>query len=65
LPIVGQAPGWDNVYLATGGEKKGILLTLHAATLCYRVSMSQIVPRPLIERRERTFEIPIGRTMLH
>jgi glycine oxidase len=27
LPIVGQAPGWDNVYLATGGEKKGILLS--------------------------------------
>src|SRR5262245_2037296 len=27
LPIVGQAPGWENVYLATGGEKKGILLS--------------------------------------
>jgi len=27
LPIVGPAPGWDNVYLATGGEKKGILLS--------------------------------------
>jgi len=27
LPIVGQAPGWDNVYLATGAEKKGILLS--------------------------------------
>jgi glycine oxidase len=27
LPIVGQAPGWDNVYLVTGGEKKGILLS--------------------------------------
>jgi glycine oxidase len=26
LPIVGKAPGWDNVYLATGGRKKGILL---------------------------------------
>ena len=26
LPIIGQAPGWENVYLATGGEKKGILL---------------------------------------
>lgn len=26
LPIIGQAPGWDNVYLATGGGKKGILL---------------------------------------
>jgi glycine oxidase len=27
LPIVGRAPGWDNVYLATGGAKKGILLS--------------------------------------
>ncbi len=26
LPIIGQAPGWDNVYLATGAGKKGILL---------------------------------------
>ena len=27
LPIVGQAPGWENVYLATGAGKKGILLS--------------------------------------
>ena len=27
IPIVGQAPGWDNVYLATGAGKKGILLS--------------------------------------
>ena len=26
LPILGQAPGRDNVYLATGGGKKGVLL---------------------------------------
>ena len=26
LPIVGQAPSWDNVYICTGGQKKGILL---------------------------------------
>lgn len=26
LPIVGRAPGWENVYLATGAGKKGILL---------------------------------------
>ena len=26
LPIVGSAPGWDNVYISTGGQKKGILL---------------------------------------
>ena len=26
LPIVGQAPGWDNVYICAGGQKKGILL---------------------------------------
>lgn len=26
LPIIGPAPGWDNVYLATGAGKKGILL---------------------------------------
>jgi glycine oxidase len=26
LPLIGRAPGWDNVYLATGGAKKGILL---------------------------------------
>ena len=26
LPIVGKAPGWEGVYLATGAEKKGILL---------------------------------------
>jgi glycine/D-amino acid oxidase-like deaminating enzyme len=27
LPIIGQAPGWKNVYLATGAGKKGILLS--------------------------------------
>ena len=27
LPIVGKAPGWDNVYLATGAGRKGILLS--------------------------------------
>ena len=26
LPIIGQAPGWENVYICTGGQKKGILL---------------------------------------
>jgi glycine oxidase len=27
LPIVGKAPGWDNVYLSTGAGKKGILIS--------------------------------------
>ncbi|MFQ6026233.1 MAG: NAD(P)/FAD-dependent oxidoreductase [Dehalococcoidia bacterium] len=27
LPIVGWAPGWDNVFLTTGAGKKGILLS--------------------------------------
>lgn len=27
MPIVGRAPGWDNVFLATGAGKKGILLS--------------------------------------
>jgi glycine oxidase len=27
LPIIGRAPGWDNVYLSTGAGKKGILLS--------------------------------------
>ncbi len=27
MPIVGRAPGWDNVYLSTGAGKKGILLS--------------------------------------
>ena len=27
LPIIGQAPGWKNVYLATGAGKKGVLLS--------------------------------------
>ena len=26
LPIVGQAPSWDNAYICAGGQKKGILL---------------------------------------
>lgn len=26
LPIVGRAPGWENAYIAAGGQKKGILL---------------------------------------
>ncbi len=26
LPIIGRAPGWDNVYVATGAGKKGILI---------------------------------------
>jgi len=27
LPIVGKTPGWDNVYMATGAGKKGILIS--------------------------------------
>ena len=27
LPIIGRAPGWNNVFLATGAGKKGILLS--------------------------------------
>ena len=27
MPIVGRAPGWDNVYLTTGAGKKGVLLS--------------------------------------
>ena len=27
LPVLGAAPGWSNVYLATGGGKKGILIS--------------------------------------
>jgi glycine/D-amino acid oxidase-like deaminating enzyme len=27
LPIIGRMPGWDNVYLATGAGRKGILLS--------------------------------------
>ncbi len=27
LPIIGQTPGWDNIYLATGSGKKGVLLS--------------------------------------
>ncbi len=26
IPIVGQAPGWDNAFICAGGQKKGILL---------------------------------------
>ena len=26
IPIIGQAPGWDNTFICTGGQKKGILL---------------------------------------
>ena len=27
MPIVGRAPGWDNVFLVTGAGKKGVLLS--------------------------------------
>ena len=27
LPIIGRAPGWDNVYVVNGGGRKGILLS--------------------------------------
>jgi glycine/D-amino acid oxidase-like deaminating enzyme len=27
LPIIGRATGWENVYLATGAGKKGILIS--------------------------------------
>ena len=27
LPIIGKAPGWENVYVATGGAMKGILVS--------------------------------------
>ncbi|MCH8087708.1 MAG: FAD-binding oxidoreductase [Chloroflexi bacterium] len=26
LPIIGPVPGWEGVYLATGGGRKGVLL---------------------------------------
>lgn len=26
VPIIGQAPGWENTYICAGGQKKGILL---------------------------------------
>jgi glycine/D-amino acid oxidase-like deaminating enzyme len=32
LPIVGKAPGWQNLYLGTGGGRKGILWS---AGMCY------------------------------
>jgi glycine oxidase len=32
LPIIGRAPGWDNVYVAAGGGKKGILLSTGIGT---------------------------------
>jgi glycine oxidase len=32
LPIIGRAPGWDNVYLAGGAGKKGILLSTGIGT---------------------------------
>ena len=32
LPIIGQAPGWENVYLAGGAGKKGILLSTGIGT---------------------------------
>ena len=34
MPIVGRLPGWDNLYLASGAGRKGIL---------WSVGMSQIV----------------------
>ena len=27
LPVIGQAPGWENAYLAMGGGRKGMLLS--------------------------------------
>jgi D-amino-acid dehydrogenase len=27
MPVIGRAPGWDNVFLATGAGRKGILLS--------------------------------------
>jgi glycine oxidase len=32
LPIVGKVPGWQNLYLGTGGARKGILWS---AGMCY------------------------------
>jgi glycine oxidase len=31
LPIVGETPGWDNVYVANGGGIKGVLLSMGIA----------------------------------
>jgi glycine oxidase len=44
LPIIGRAPGWDNVYLAAGGAKKGILLSTGMGKAIADLIMSGATP---------------------
>ena len=46
-PIIGLLPGWDNVYIATGHGRKGILLSAVAGQTMAQLMANDNVPFPI------------------
>ncbi len=61
MPIVGRAPGWDNVYLATGAGKKGILLSTGMGKAIADLMTSGVTDVPLAGCEPERFT-PSGRS---
>ena len=49
LPIVGRAPGWDNVFLALGGGRKGMLLAAGLGRAVAELLMGDATSMPIAE----------------
>ncbi|WP_428267623.1 NAD(P)/FAD-dependent oxidoreductase [Haliangium sp.] len=61
-PLIGRAPGWDNVYLAAGGGKKGILLSLAMGRAVTELIAHGRTELPIAacapDRFARTYQVP-------
>jgi D-amino-acid dehydrogenase len=43
-PVLGRAPGWENVYVATGHGADGLLLGPYTASLMARMALGRPAP---------------------
>ena len=59
LPIIGRAPGWDNVYLATGAGKKGILLSPVMGKAVADLIVTGATQLPVAEFQPQRFTSPV------
>ena len=46
MPILGKLPGWDNIYIATGGGRKGMLLSAACGMEISDLIVDQVVQYP-------------------
>ena len=59
LPIIGQAPGWKNVYLATGAGKKGILLSPAMGKAVADLMLTGVTQLPVGDFQPKRFTGPL------